>query len=148
MNVDMTTSIPNGANQASSARSKAMVDYNSFLRLLIAQMKNQDPTQPMDSTQYVAQLATFSQVEQSMQANTKLDQILQASSLSQATDLIGHHISSLDGEVSGIVKEVRIFSDGMVGILEDGTQVLIGPGVSISAPPAGNSDGETGETPA
>jgi flagellar basal-body rod modification protein FlgD len=100
MNVDMTTSIPAGANQSSSARSKAMVDYNSFLKLLIAQMKNQDPTQPMDSTQYVAQLATFSQVEQSMQANTKLDQILQASSLSQATSLIGHSISSLDGEVS------------------------------------------------
>lgn len=136
MNVDMTTSIPSGANQSSSAQSKAMVDYNSFLKLLIAQMKNQDPTQPMDSTQYVAQLATFSQVEQSMQANTKLDQILQASSLSQATSLIGHSISSLDGEVSGIVKEVRLFSDGMVAVLESGEQVLVGPGISITAPPA------------
>jgi flagellar basal-body rod modification protein FlgD len=139
MNVDMTTSIPAGANQSSSARSKAMVDYNSFLKLLIAQMKNQDPTQPMDSTQYVAQLATFSQVEQSMQANTKLDQILQASSLSQATSLIGHSISSLDGEVSGIVKEVRVFSDGMVAVLESGEQVLVGPGISITAPPAGDT---------
>jgi flagellar basal-body rod modification protein FlgD len=102
-------------------------------------MKNQDPTQPMDSTQYVAQLATFSQVEQSMQANTKLDQILQASSLSQATSLIGHSISSLDGEVSGIVKEVRVFSDGMVAVLESGEQVLVGPGISITAPPAGDT---------
>ncbi|MCG8271254.1 flagellar hook assembly protein FlgD [Aquamicrobium sp. NLF2-7] len=143
MNVDMTTSIPAGANQSSSARSKAMVDYNSFLKLLIAQMKNQDPTQPMDSTQYVAQLATFSQVEQSMQANTKLDQILQASSLSQATSLIGHSISSLDGEVSGIVKEVRLFSDGMVAVLESGEQVLVGPGISITAPPAGDTDPAT-----
>lgn len=143
MNVDMTTSIPAGANQSSSARSKAMVDYNSFLKLLIAQMKNQDPTQPMDSTQYVAQLATFSQVEQSMQANTKLDQILQASSLSQATSLIGHSISSLDGEVSGIVKEVRVFSDGMVAVLESGEQVLVGPGISITAPPAGDTDPAT-----
>lgn len=143
MNVDMTTSIPAGTNQSSSARSKAMVDYNSFLKLLIAQMKNQDPTQPMDSTQYVAQLATFSQVEQSMQANTKLDQILQASSLSQATSLIGHSISSLDGEVSGIVKEVRVFSDGMVAVLESGEQVLVGPGISITAPPAGDTDPAT-----
>jgi flagellar basal-body rod modification protein FlgD len=93
----------------------------------------------MDSTQYVAQLATFSQVEQSMQANTKLDQILQASSLSQATSLIGHSISSLDGEVSGIVKEVRVFSDGMVAVLESGEQVLVGPGISITAPPAGDT---------
>jgi flagellar basal-body rod modification protein FlgD len=87
----------------------------------------------------VAQLATFSQVEQSMQANTKLDQILQASSLSQATSLIGHSISSLDGEVSGIVKEVRVFSDGMVAVLESGEQVLVGPGISITAPPAGDT---------
>ncbi len=143
MNVDTTTAIPAGANQASSARSKAMVDYNSFLRLLIAQMKNQDPTQPMDSTQYVAQLATFSQVEQSMQANTKLDQILQASSLSQATGLIGHHISALDGSISGVVKEVRIFSDGMVAVLESGEQVLVGPGVSITAPSTGGAGTES-----
>jgi flagellar basal-body rod modification protein FlgD len=97
----------------------------------------------MDSTQYVAQLATFTQVEQSMQANTKLDQILQASSLSQATGLIGHHISALDGSISGVVKEVRIFSDGMVAVLESGEQVLVGPGVAITAPSAGDTGTES-----
>ena len=89
MTVDMTTTIPVGANQTSHATSKTAVDYQSFLKLLIAEMKNQDPTKPMDSTQYVAQLATFSQVEQSVQTNTKLDQIMQSSALSQADALIG-----------------------------------------------------------
>ena len=79
MNVDMTTTIPVGAKPgAATQTSKTAVDYQSFLKLLIAEMKNQDPTKPMDSTQYVAQLATFSQVEQSVQINTKLDQILQS----------------------------------------------------------------------
>ncbi len=100
MNIDMTTSIPAGANQA-SAKSKATVDYQSFLKLLIAQMKNQDPTDPMDSTQYVAQLATFSQVEQAVQTNAKLDRILQSSALSQADTLIGRSITSADGSVTG-----------------------------------------------
>ncbi|KQZ86990.1 flagellar basal body rod modification protein [Mesorhizobium sp. Root157] len=130
MNVDMTTALPPTANPA-SAKSKATVDYNSFLRLLIAQMKNQDPTQPMDSTQYVSQLATFSQVEQTVQTNTKLDQILQASALAQADSLIGHALTSADGVTSGIVKEVRLAASGLVAILEGGAEVAVGPGVTV-----------------
>lgn len=130
MNVDMTTSLPPTAT-AASAKSKATVDYNSFLRLLIAQMKNQDPTQPMDSTQYVSQLATFSQVEQTVQTNSKLDQILQASALAQADSIIGHALTSSDGETSGMVKEVRLSASGLIAILENGAEVAVGPGVTI-----------------
>ena len=132
MNVDMTTTIPAGANQT-TAKSKTAVDYQSFLKLLIAQMKNQDPTQPMDSTQYVAQLATFSQVEQSVQTNTKLDQIMQSSALSQADALIGRSITSADGETTGTVASVRLASSGLIAVLQDGTEVAVGPGVSVKA---------------
>ena len=130
MNVDMTTTVPAGANQT-TAKSKTAVDYQSFLKLLIAQMKNQDPTQPMDSTQYVAQLATFSQVEQSVQMNTKLDSILQSSALSQADALIGHPVTSADGKTSGTVSEVRLSSSGLIAVLKDGTEMAIGPGVTV-----------------
>jgi flagellar basal-body rod modification protein FlgD len=135
MNVDMTTTIPPGANQKTDAKSKTAVDYDSFLKLLIAQMKNQDPTQPMDSTQYVAQLATFAQVEQTVQSNTKLDQILQSSALSQADSVIGRSITSADGSVTGTVAEVRLASTGLIAILGDGTEVPVGPGVTVK--PAG-----------
>ena len=131
MNVDMTTQIPAGANQSSTTKSKTAVDYQSFLKLLIAEMKNQDPTKPMDSTQYVAQLATFSQVEQSVQTNTKLDQILQSSALAQADTLIGRSITSGDGDTTGIVKEVRLASNGLIAVLEDGTELAVGPGVTV-----------------
>jgi flagellar basal-body rod modification protein FlgD len=130
MNVDMTTTIPAGASQT-PAKSKTAVDYQSFLKLLIAQMKNQDPTQPMDSTQYVAQLATFSQVEQSVQMNTKLDSILQSSALSQADALIGHSITSADGSTTGTVAEVRLSSTGLIAVLDDGTEMAVGPGVTV-----------------
>lgn len=131
MNVDMTTTIPTGANQASQQTSKTAVDYQSFLKLLIAEMKNQDPTKPMDSTQYVAQLATFSQVEQSVQTNTKLDQIMQSSALSQADALIGRSITSADGKTTGTVASVTLASSGLIAVLQDGTQVPVGAGVSI-----------------
>lgn len=131
MTVDMTTTIPVGANSSTTSTSKTAVDYQSFLKLLIAEMKNQDPTKPMDSTQYVAQLATFSQVEQSVQTNTKLDQIMQSSALSQADALIGRSITSADGKTSGTVASVTLSSSGLIAVLQDGTQVPVGAGVSI-----------------
>ncbi|MBZ9699717.1 MULTISPECIES: flagellar hook assembly protein FlgD [unclassified Mesorhizobium] len=133
MTVDMTTTIPVGANQASQQTSKTAVDYQSFLKLLIAEMKNQDPTKPMDSTQYVAQLATFSQVEQSVQTNTKLDQIMQSSALSQADALIGRSITSADGNTTGTVASVRLASSGLIAVLGNGTEIAVGPGVSVKA---------------
>lgn len=131
MTVDMTTTIPVGANSSTTATSKTAVDYQSFLKLLIAEMKNQDPTKPMDSTQYVAQLATFSQVEQSVQTNTKLDQIIQSSALSQADALIGRSITSADGKTTGTVASVKLANSGLVAVLQDGTEVPVGTGVSI-----------------
>ncbi|WP_336057484.1 flagellar hook assembly protein FlgD [Nitratireductor sp. CH_MIT9313-5] len=114
-----------------AASSGTAVDYQSFLKLLVAEMKNQDPTSPMESTDYVAQLATFSQVEQSVQMNAKLDQLLAASSLAQAGSLVGRELTSADGTVTGTVKEVKLFSDGIVAVLGSGKEIVVGPGVSV-----------------
>lgn len=127
----------------SAAPKTNMVDYEAFLKLLVAEMKNQDPTSPMESTEYVAQLAAFSQVEQSVQINAKLDNILQASALTQATAMIGKEITSADGKTTGIVKEVKLYSDGVIAILESGEKVLIQPGIEVRV--AGEGGGEDGE---
>ena len=103
----MTVSAASPVSSASSTSSAAnaiptpTVDYNQFLTLLIAEIKNQDPTQPMDPTQSVTQLATISGVQQSMQANVTLSSLLTSSSLSQAELLIGQTITSADGSTSG-----------------------------------------------
>ncbi|MDZ5698463.1 flagellar hook assembly protein FlgD [Chelativorans sp. M5D2P16] len=128
----MDVSAVNAATQSQNAAGAPQtVDYQSFLRLLVAQMKNQDPTSPMESTDYVAQLATFSQVEQSVQMNAKLEEILAASSLSQASGLVGREITSADGTVTGVVSEVKLYADGVVAKLEGGEEVIVGPGVVI-----------------
>jgi len=124
----------NASNAAlTDAAAKTAVDYQSFLKLLVAEMKNQDPTSPMESTDYVAQLATFSQVEQSVQINSKLDQMLQSSALAQADALIGRHITSADGKTKGVVEEVRLKADGLIAVLKDGTKITIEPGVVVKA---------------
>ena len=129
--VDATGS-STAASAATAKTSAATVDYQSFLKLLVAELKNQDPTEPMDATQYMAQLASFSNVEQNIQTNNKLDDILQTSYLQQAGSIIGRTPTTPDGEVTGKIKEVRVFDDGIVAVLESGDQVVVGGGVTIS----------------
>lgn len=125
------------SNNGQAPVSKSMADYETFLKLLVSQMRNQDPTNPMDSTEYVAQLATFSQVEQSIQINKKLEALLESSSMAQVDAVLGRHVTSFDGTQSGIVKEVMIASDGIVAITTEGTKIPIYPGTVITdAPPA------------
>ncbi|MBB5704040.1 flagellar basal-body rod modification protein FlgD [Ochrobactrum daejeonense] len=127
-----TTNNTTGPTTGSSAASKASVDYDSFLKLLVTQMQNQDPTQPMDATQYVSQLATFSNVEQAVQMNSKLETLIANTSLTQAEGWIGRTLTNADGSVTGVVKSVTIQSSGMLAELDGGETLLIGPGVTIS----------------
>ncbi|MFC3072477.1 flagellar hook assembly protein FlgD [Shinella pollutisoli] len=110
----------------------ATLNYESFLKLLVAQMKNQDPTEPMDAAQQMAQLATFSQVEQTIKTNKNLESLLQRTSLQEANSVIGRTITSEDGKLSGVVKEVTLYTDGIVATLESGEKIVVGPGVKVS----------------
>lgn len=133
MEVSAATAIAGaGATESAWAQSRSSLDHNAFLQLLIAQMRNQDPTQPMESTEYIAQLAAFSNVEQAVQANAKLDSIMSALSLSQADGIIGRTITSADGEITGQVTALRIIAGGAVAVLDNGREVALGPGVTVS----------------
>lgn len=87
-----TTASSSGTSSASALTS----DFETFLRLLTAQLQNQDPLNPAESTEFVAQLASFSAVEQQIRTNDTLSQIFET---------IGG--SSLDGLAQWIGKEVR-----------------------------------------
>lgn len=70
------------------------LDKNAFLNLLISQMQNQDPLKPMDDTQFIAQLAQFSSLEQMQQVSSKLDTLTMTIHGSAVTSLIGHTITA------------------------------------------------------
>lgn len=63
------------ASRASGGTALGSTDFQMFLKMLTAQMKNQDPMKPIDSTDYATQLATFSGVEQQVKTNDLLAQI-------------------------------------------------------------------------
>jgi len=128
----LSTGLPSTSSTQNSTVAKDTLDYDSFLTLLVAQLKNQDPTEPQDSAEYIAQLATFSNVEQSIKSNAKLDQLMTAFALAQADSVIGRTITSADGTITGTATALKIVSGGAVAVLQNGTELPLGDGVTIS----------------
>jgi flagellar basal-body rod modification protein FlgD len=89
-------SVASSSNPADASKSLSQT-YNQFLTLLTTQLKNQDPLSPMDSTQFTSQLVQFSQVEQQINTNKKLDSILsqdQVNQTLQAAAFIGSTVEA------------------------------------------------------
>lgn len=104
MTVDSTsaTQATGTSSTSQSAMSQLNADYDSFLRLLTAQVANQDPLKPMDSTTFVSQLAQLSQVEQSIVTNANLEDISQQLSSAGAmadVQLIGRDVTLPSGKI-------------------------------------------------
>ena len=107
------SSPPIGAANAISA------DFTTFLTLLTTQLRNQDPLEPVDSTQFVAQLASFSSVEQQTRTNELLEAILSATgtagTLSDAASWIGLEVSAPGGAAFDGETPVAFFAAPPVG---------------------------------
>ncbi len=75
-------------------------NFNDFLKMLMTQLQNQDPTSPMDTNQFTSELVEFSSVEQQINTNTSLTQLIQ---LTQAGEVM--QASAMNG------KQVTVTSD-------------------------------------
>lgn len=84
-------------------KEKSAEDFDKFLLLMTEQLRQQDPLNPADATEFVAQLATFSSVEQSIKSNEKLDRLIAATTGiadRSTTALIGKTVESGTGQVA------------------------------------------------
>lgn len=84
------------SNATATDASKLTNNYETFLSLLTAQIKNQDPLSPMDTTEWTNQLVQYSSVEQSIKSNSYLQKIADASgeSIASAANYIGKTVSA------------------------------------------------------
>ncbi len=98
------------------SRDMSKFDYKAeFLQLLMTQLKYQDPTNPFDSQQMVAQQAQFASLEQMQNLNQNLVTLLAMQNVSQATNLLGKTVTgvSSDGaQIAGTVVGID-FADGI-----------------------------------
>lgn len=101
--ITTTSGLATKASQTGQQRIGLAEDFQQFLTLLTTQLQNQDPLSPMDSTEFTNQLVQFSQVEQQINSNQKLDSLLalQLSSISSvALGYVGMDISYVSGEMN------------------------------------------------
>jgi flagellar basal-body rod modification protein FlgD len=98
---------------ASPISRDAMVSQDQFLRILLTQLRFQDPMKPVDNQEFVAQLAQFSALEINRQSSDKLDTLLTLNVTGQALSLVGKsvEVSGASGAGAGTVTAVA-FSSG------------------------------------
>lgn len=98
-----TTGVANSAANTGASTVRLAEDFQQFLTLLTTQLQNQDPLSPMDSTEFTNQLVQFSQVEQQINMNQKLDNLvaMQLASVSSiALGYVGMDISYISSEMN------------------------------------------------
>jgi flagellar basal-body rod modification protein FlgD len=95
-------------NEGRGAKPNAALDKNDFLKILITQLSHQDPTQPMQDKEFIAQMAQFSSLEQITNMSEGLSRVANLLAKSQAVGLLGNlvDIGEGDGTVTGLVEEV------------------------------------------
>lgn len=137
---------PNGSNSSLvSQLGGTAVDQQAFLNLLVTQLRNQDPLEPTDNEQFLAQLATFTQLEESQAQGRTLNSLLELQAaqltlggLSQGASLVGKNVSYIDPsngrEGSGLVESVT-FDQGGIMVEVGGRSIPAGNIVSISSSP-------------
>ena len=135
MAVDPTSSATgatsNSGNTAALTRSSS-IDYDSFLKLLVAEMANQD-SDGTDEIQRVCCPArfVFPASNRQIQTNSKLDSLLSSAAFGQTSSVIGRTVVSADGLTSGVAVAVRVGEGASTAILENGSEVPLGAGVVI-----------------
>lgn len=99
-----------------------------FLRLLITQLRYQNPVEPVENTEFIAQLAQFNSLEQMINLNRSFSQLLQIQSLTQGSYLIGRNVKAVEPdtgeEIVGKVQAVKL-NEGNLYLLVEGREVNI-----------------------
>ncbi|GFR35603.1 hypothetical protein TCEA9_14150 [Thermobrachium celere] len=84
--------ILNAFNSNQNKPIKRELDKNAFLQILTVQLSNQDPLNAKDNTEYIAQMAQFSALEQMQNLNLSIEKLLSTQKLNYATSLIGKEV--------------------------------------------------------
>lgn len=100
-------------------QSAGSLDKNAFLQLFIAQLKNQDPLNPQDSSSFMAQLAQFGTLEQLANLNKEIVQLRLSQEMSEASALLGKRVKVEGEAIEGRVEKVS-FAGDEVKLLIDG----------------------------
>lgn len=145
--VDALTSTTSATNSTTRATGSSTLGKDDFLKVLITQLRNQDPMQPLQDKDFIAQMAQFSSVEQLMDLSANMGKLSQ--NLGLASNMIGKNIewtetSGKDTVLkSGLVSSIVVRGGIQYAIVDD-QAISLDQVLSISAPPV-SGGGTTSE---
>ena len=96
-----STTISSKSTKEKDAKESSTLDVNDFLSLLVTEMQYQDPLEPTDNSQYIAQMATFTQVEATTEMGNKVEQQMASSLVGKSVIMKTNESSS--GMIAGKV---------------------------------------------
>lgn len=116
------------AVQAQKTEMPGQLGKDDFLKILVAQLSNQDPMQPMQDAEFIGQMAQFSSLEQMTNMNTSMNKFVDRqlqSSMTDYADLIGKNVQwQANNEVSSGKVQAVLYKEGTVlAELDNGQQV-------------------------
>jgi flagellar basal-body rod modification protein FlgD len=119
--MSITTSSATAASQSATqqpanATGSDVLGKDEFLKILTAQLANQDPTAPMDSNAFVAQLAQFSALEQQQNTNDILTQMLALQTKTNQTDSVSVAVSSVGKEAFYNASQMTLSAGGSISV--------------------------------
>ena len=143
-----STYTPSTTPASSSDSALNSVNSDTFLQLLVAQMQYQDPDNPVDSTQFLAQTASFEEVQELSSLQTSLSSLVTAQQSSAATSMLGMQVTGTDNtgnSLSGVVSGIQLTSSGP--ILTVGNETMPFSSVTnVTVPTDGTGSGTAAAT--
>ena len=149
-------------NTSGTGKPPELVDSQAFLQLLVAQLKYQDPTNPVDTSNFMNQTAMLSQVQTMTSMSSTLSEMFTAQQTASATSMLGKAISFVDpsgNQVAGMVDTVSMsrgtamlhvgdFAVPLSGVLAVANPVPVDDGGIDPTAPADGVDGAAGSSAA
>lgn len=113
--------------QRDSLEANDGLGQDAFFELLITQLQNQDPLNPMEDRDFIAQMAEFSSLEKTEKLYNLLEDKLSSNQVIQNSNLIGKEIqANIEGiQLKGVVDAVKSSDDKVLAVLENGSEIDI-----------------------
>jgi len=107
---------------------------DTFFKLLITQLQNQDPLKPMEDTEFVSQMAEFSALEKNEKIYSLLEEKLNPNKLVNNANLIGREIEAkIQGiDKKGVVNSVKSADNKVFAVIDDGSEINIDNIISVN----------------
>lgn len=129
---------------------KGDLGRDAFLKLLVTELRHQDPTQPMADREFISQMAQFSSLEQMTNINSSMKSLHRSSRASEAYALLGKRVEAFNTAtgkaVEGLVSKV-FFKENEVRVMVDGQEVGLGDVHAVLPPLEKKAQADPGRLP-